>query len=160
MGNIKIVESVNHPAITINLSAYETMILESSRFFFKETGGILLGSQERGILVITHASGPGPKAKHGYKNFRRDPEYCQEFLNQLYYESSGKISYVGEWHKHYWQPQPSLVDNKSMFEISKTSECRLSDPLLLIINKQYHSLMPYLYIYKNDTIFKVSFNFV
>ena len=64
-----------------------------------ETGGILLGYMEpTGLATVTHASGPGPAAKHHRKSITFDVEYCQSFVDQIYYQSSGDITYIGDWH--------------------------------------------------------------
>ena len=84
-----------------------------------ETGGILLGVilQTKDIL-ITHASGPGPKAIKKRNEFRKDCDYADRMLNLLYRKYS--VDFLGEWHKH---PNNcinySLKDFESMVKISK-----------------------------------------
>ena len=147
-------EHVEQPTVIIKNLAIESIIKESSRFYIRETGGILMGQIDKEKIIITHASGPGPDAKHGFSGFRRDVWYCQEFINKVYDETNGRITYVGEWHKHYNYPVPSHIDNDTMLEIASTPECRLNQPLLLIANSERLKLSYHLFFYSNDKICK------
>ncbi|WP_436076386.1 Mov34/MPN/PAD-1 family protein [Microbacterium maritypicum] len=72
-----------------------------------ETGGALFGPSD-GSRVL-HAAGPGPKALHGARSFRRDLAHTQQIAEQLY-RSDGS-HWIGEWHTHVDVPAvPSEVD--------------------------------------------------
>ena len=85
-----------------------------------ETGGVMAGwTDEKGNIVITDVSSPGPKALQTAIKFEKDVEYCQHFLDELYIQSHQKKIYVGEWHSHpSSNNNPSGTDIKSLSEIS------------------------------------------
>ena len=89
------------PKLFILSSVFTAWQKESSRFRFRETGGMLIGYWTRsGNAVITHATKPGPKAIHGYKYFVADCEYCQVILDDIIDRTGGEFSYIGDWHTH------------------------------------------------------------
>ena len=109
---------------------------ESRRFRLKESGGVLLGYRtKRNDYVVTHSSGPGPKAVHGLFSFRPDTKYFQEKLDEIFEATEGRITYLGEWHTHpIWsKPKPSYVDIETMEMISTTECFRTENPLLFIV---------------------------
>lgn len=117
----------------------------------KETGGILIGYKTDNQFVVTHATGPGPKAKHSLFNFRRDVQYCNEQLLQFFEESDGVLTYLGEWHTHpIGRPIPSWVDDKEMHAISKTEIYQNDLPLLFIIRKTKNDLVVGSFLYENN----------
>lgn len=74
---------------------------ETSKFTLKETGGILVGYRTKsGNFVITHTTGPGPRAKHGFRYFEADSAYCQRVLDHIFDHSQGELTYLGDWHTH------------------------------------------------------------
>lgn len=101
-----------------------------------ETGGIMAGRiDERGNIIVTHASGPGPKAVQSTTKFDKDVEFCQQFLDSLYIESNQKVVYVGEWHSHpSINNQPSGMDIKSLSEIATQKEYLTDSPAMIIFS--------------------------
>jgi integrative and conjugative element protein (TIGR02256 family) len=101
-----------------------------------ETGGVLAGYvDENGNVIITHASGPGPKASQSGVRFEKDIEYCQEFLNKLFVQSARKIVYVGEWHSHPSKNNnPSGLDIKSFSEIAVEKGYLTDEPVMIILS--------------------------
>ena len=66
-----------------------------------ETGGPLVGFlSAAGVLIVTDAAGPGPRAKHERYGITIDGKHAQEFCDRINFESEGRIDYVGDWHKH------------------------------------------------------------
>jgi integrative and conjugative element protein (TIGR02256 family) len=101
-----------------------------------ETGGVLAGFVDSVLnaVVITAASGPGPKAIHGRYNFNRDAEFCQRFLNRQARLTSGVIDFVGEWHKHpETDPHPSPQDIDTYRKLAANKDANVPMPVLLII---------------------------
>lgn len=101
-----------------------------------ETGGILAGrgSLNEGEVHITHASGPGPRARRTRSLFARDTAYCQRYLDQVAKSSAGVVDYLGEWHKHHQLlPQPSWRDLGTAAAIARSGDYHVSLCLLLII---------------------------
>ncbi len=129
-------EELKNLKITISASALKLMEEESSRAKFTETGGVIAGtgSIETGKVHISHASLPGPRARATRYFFQHDRKYCQKFLDDLAIQSSGKIDYLGEWHKHFeLVPRPSGTDVKTLMSIAENSDYHVRRPLLLII---------------------------
>ncbi len=103
-----------------------------------ETGGILAGHRdEKGDIIITHASDPGPKAIRLPTKFEKDVAYCQGFLDNLYLESNKKVVYVGEWHSHPSENnQPSGTDIKSLSDIAMQKEYLTDNPAMIIFSNK------------------------
>ncbi|HUC81914.1 MAG TPA: Mov34/MPN/PAD-1 family protein [Flavisolibacter sp.] len=88
-----------------------------------ETGGILMGYLEEGILHVEKASEPGPNAIHDPVYFRADANYIDMFIDMEFANSGGKNYYLGEWHTHpQVEPEPSDVDYNSLYEIANSAE--------------------------------------
>lgn len=95
----------------ISERALKTIERECRRYPDAETGGILVGFREPDDdqVVVTHASGPGPRAERSAVHFVKDTPYLQSVLNLLfqYYQAN----YLGVWHKHpQGVPAPSAGD--------------------------------------------------
>jgi integrative and conjugative element protein (TIGR02256 family) len=114
----------------------EFMQLERAKDTNLETGGILLGyKNDRGDIVVTLASEPGPKAIKESTKFERDPEYCQRIIDDNYEKYGDKSLYVGEWHYHSnGDNKPSNVDLLSLSDISKQKEYLLDKPIMIILS--------------------------
>ena len=95
-----------------------------------ETGGILAGYRENGIIKITFVTGPGPKAVHTQALFLRDGEYCQSELDKIFDQTNGMTDYLGEWHSHPFDIGPSRRDKYSLREISIDIRYAISNPLM------------------------------
>ncbi|EME18528.1 integrative and conjugative element protein, VC0181 family [Rhodococcus triatomae BKS 15-14] len=63
-----------------------------------ETGGILLGADTPGGIVIQHAGDPGPNAKRGERTFLRDLNHARELAQAAWVEDGSQ--WLGEWHTH------------------------------------------------------------
>lgn len=112
------------------------IIHESRRKSPKETGGILAGYMESGIIKITFVTGPGPKAVHAGTSFLRDGEYCQKELDKIFEQSNGTVDYLGEWHSHPFQIGPSKRDRDSLKEIAADMKYAILNPLMGICIKR------------------------
>ena len=101
-----------------------------------ERGGVLAGyKNENGDIIITHCSGPGPKALQSSTRFEKDIQYCQKFLDDLFVESGRKEVYVGEWHSHPSRNNsPSGLDIKSFSEISVEKYYLTEEPIMIILS--------------------------
>ena len=76
-----------------------------------ETGGILLGVDQRGtgVVTVTVAGGPGPKALRAPRRFLRDLDHAQRLADSAWVSSES--IWVGEWHTHTIDsPFPSPMD--------------------------------------------------
>jgi integrative and conjugative element protein (TIGR02256 family) len=101
----------------------ETIHSQIQKFRTIETGGVLMGHLENGILFIEKASEPGPNATHEPTYFRADANYVDMYIDIEVANSNGKDVYLGEWHTHpQINPEPSPVDGNSLMEIAASSE--------------------------------------
>jgi integrative and conjugative element protein (TIGR02256 family) len=108
---------------------------EAAKYRCRETGGALFGYwTSDGNAVITAATGPGPRARHGWVSFEPDTTHCQEQLNEVYQRTTGAITYLGEWHTHpRGRPCPSTRDIATMCDVARDVQSRQARPLLWII---------------------------
>jgi integrative and conjugative element protein (TIGR02256 family) len=118
--------------LVLSKTAAELLRREAGRKWPFETGGILLGSKSNGTVMVEHATGPGPKARHGVASFTRDGDYAQQELERLVEHSKGGVDYIGEWHSHTLPVGPSPRDRKSMALIAVSAAYNLDEPLLLL----------------------------
>jgi len=142
--------------ISINENVRRSIILEIDKDPTVETGGVLAGIIDKGIINIMYVSAPGPKAIMKVDKFNRDVAYCQTFLDKLFKESNGKIVYVGEWHFHTsGSISPSSIDLLSMNAIAKQDNYLTDTPVMIIAsydkqlsctvhpyNKKYYNVVP------------------
>ncbi len=124
-------------------SVIESSVLEMMRRLVNEnnkieTGGVLAGYIDNSnTIVITHASEPGPKSIRSDKKFKKDIEYCQQFLDELYKKYGSKAVYLGEWHSHpSTNNNPSSTDIKSLIEISYQKEYLTDKPIMIIMSNE------------------------
>jgi integrative and conjugative element protein (TIGR02256 family) len=96
--------------VTLAAAAYETIAAEARRSADgKETGGILLGHDHDGELLVSAAGDPGPDAERAARRFRRDLKHAQALADAAY-RRDGSV-WIGEWHTHPdGQVEPSAVD--------------------------------------------------
>lgn len=101
-----------------------------------ETGGVLAGCKDaHGNFHITHASDSGPNAKKSVRGFFKDVPYCQQFLDDLYVQSSGNTVYLGEWHSHpNSDNRPSTTDINSLSDIAIQDNYLIDNPVMIILS--------------------------
>jgi integrative and conjugative element protein (TIGR02256 family) len=68
---------------------------------------------EKKILIVTNATGPGPKARLEPYSVTIDGEHAQKFCDRMHSLSDGRVDYVGDWHRH-----PGLSLNPSEHDVS------------------------------------------
>lgn len=100
-----------------------------------ETGGILIGRDlGQGVLKVTVASPPGPRAIRRRYFFLRDKDFLQRFLDREVQRADGVVDYVGEWHVHpALNAPPSWVDRRSLWRIARRKNYPTASPVLLIV---------------------------
>ncbi|MCC8438567.1 Mov34/MPN/PAD-1 family protein [Brevibacillus sp. M2.1A] len=80
-----------------------------------ETGGALVGYYADESVVITHASGPGPRACKKTTSVLIDGDYTTKFCRHLTTLSNGYLYYVGDWHIHLINDlRPSITDHSAL----------------------------------------------
>jgi integrative and conjugative element protein (TIGR02256 family) len=118
------------PQFSIDQQLLSFIIHESRKKYPKETGGILAGYVDHGIVKIAFVSGPGPKAVHARTSLLRDGEYCQKELDKVFEQTNGTTDYLGEWHSHPFDIGPSKKDKASLREIATDTRYAISTPLM------------------------------
>jgi len=101
-----------------------------------ETGGILMGYWSAGnAVVITHAIGPGPGARHTPYAFYPDVIFHDSEIERVYTESGRLSTYLGDWHTHpHGANSMSQRDRKTLLNIASAPEARASKPLMAILS--------------------------
>src|SRR3546814_378391 len=114
--------------------ALGAMVAEADRKFPLETGGILVGYfAENGDPVVCAAIGPGPHAIHWRKRFTPDHAWQCTQLDEIYEQSSGSNTYLGDWHTHpNGVPQMSWLDRRTLNSIAKHPQTGITNPVMLI----------------------------
>lgn len=128
---------MNNFSFFILSSAIKTMEIETKKYYLRETGGILIGywNERKNQVVITHATGPGPKSFHGLNYFEPDTKFCQKKLNKLFKITKGRLTYLGDWHSHPWNfLKLSSVDLRTMEDISEDKDFKCRKPIAVITN--------------------------
>lgn len=110
------------------------MKVEAVRAIPCETGGVLLGYWTGGgEVVVTTATGPGPRAVHSEAEFIPDDEYQQQMIDDTYRESGRRHSYLGDWHTHpYGGEFLSYKDRRTLQRIARHVEARAPIPLMAV----------------------------
>jgi integrative and conjugative element protein (TIGR02256 family) len=119
-------------------SVLDFIEVESRRSPTTETGGVIAGTGKLGTydVAVTHATGPGPRARRTKYSFARDVSYCQAQIDQFARESGGLVDYLGEWHKHHEEePCPSPRDIGTLSNIARDKNYHVTLPLLFIIGE-------------------------
>lgn len=99
-----------------------------------ETGGALVGYLDcSGILIVTDACGPGPRAELKRMSVLIDGQYAHKFCTEVFNRSSGHLDYVGDWHRHLgWSLKASAQDLNAMLTIEESKCCSVPYPITAI----------------------------
>jgi integrative and conjugative element protein (TIGR02256 family) len=94
----------------------ESVVLTFSKYaqdsFIKtESGGILLGKRRHDHFEILQVTTPTEFDKRARTHWTRSEEIHSDIAKKTWQDSSGEISYLGEWHTHpEITPSPSVID--------------------------------------------------
>lgn len=130
--------------IWIQESARRDFLRYRSDTFPLENGGILLGysTEESGVRhwVISSATGPGKRAKHGRYRFTPDDDHHTNEAKRHYYQTGGYEYYLGDWHTH---PNatclPSILDRVTLYRNARRADHLGFRSLMLIIGGEIDS---------------------
>jgi integrative and conjugative element protein (TIGR02256 family) len=88
-----------------------------------ESGGILIGCYRGPHIEITGFTKPAKKdIRHPFCFIKQDPEH-QRAATRAWQLSSGKDTYMGEWHTHpLGGPNPSSIDNAMWRDLVGTTK--------------------------------------
>lgn len=119
--------------VWLDALAREAIATEAAGRRLRETGGSLFGYEAGSDTVVVHALPPGPRAQH--KRTRLIPHHAdvQADINRVFEESSGALSYLGDWHSHPRGPaEPSQVDTENAAKMAVERATEVPRPLVLI----------------------------
>jgi len=131
--------------IFIVRSVLEVIRAEVRRAGRVETGGAMVGYQSPpNSLVITHASGPGPRSELNTTNVLIDGQYAHAFCTRLFDDSDGRLDYVGDWHRHLgWSLAASRRDLEAMLTIARSQCCSVKYPVSTIYRLRPEHMVAY-----------------
>jgi len=114
------------------------LVGDAERMHPLESGGVLIGYwvQAEKEVVITDATGPGPRAIHDEDKCLPDDVYDAHEI-AVRYEASGHLhTYLGDWHSHP-QSGPSLSprDQRTLRAIALQQAAVALVPLMAIIGQ-------------------------
>lgn len=120
---------------------------ESQRIAPKETGGLLLGYWAAGDVIVTIATGAGPESDHNLSSYIPDNKFDSNQIAKFYKETSGRITYLGDWHSH---PEGGSALSKddiiTLFNISTYEPARAATPIMLIAAKEHSGWTPAVWV--------------
>ncbi len=132
--------------VIVKQEAVKQMRDEMKRASCTETGGVLVGYSEGDSLVVTAASGPGPRAKLRLFSVTIDGKHAQQFCDRVSQESDGKIDYLGDWHCHFaFSITPSTDDHRAMEIMAEFEDSPTKTPISLIWAKYCGKFVTYVY---------------
>lgn len=100
-----------------------------------EVGGVLAGYWNGEHVVITDHVGPGTSAVHKTVTFLPDHNYHVSEIRRIYESSSGRDTYLGDWHSHPYGPaRLSPLDKRTLRSIAYASEAQCPRPLMLLLS--------------------------
>lgn len=98
-----------------------------------ETGGVLIGSEENGVVIVREVTDAGPNAEEKATHFRYDADYVNGKLRDAADRLGEKGVYVGEWHTHLEaKPRPSIRDIESLTDIATAPNFLTDEPVMII----------------------------
>lgn len=117
--------------------ARENMIHAAASAHPKETGGVLVGvvlgpGRGAGRPWVTHAV-EVPSKKSSPNQYQLPPGARQRVVQRLR-RTNALLGYLGDWHSHTADIDPSPKDANSMASASVTGDCRR--PLLLVVRRR------------------------
>lgn len=95
-------------------------------FFSKESGGILIGKENKSNknIIINDITTPMSEDKRKYNRFTRKDEGHIKIFKNLYKASDETFRYIGEWHSHPEAiPNFSNIDLNNWIKICEDSNC-------------------------------------
>jgi integrative and conjugative element protein (TIGR02256 family) len=92
---------------------------------------------DQGDVVVRGIIGPGPHARHKRFRFIPDADYQQRILEEHFNATSGRETYLGDWHTHPdGQTELSQKDKRTLARIARTGSSRISRPIMLVLAGQ------------------------
>ena len=119
----------------------------------RETGGILLGTYQSETAVVSHVTGPGPRARRTCWSVTFDHEYLQAEQDRLM-DNAPSLCFLGDWHYHPWgRGQMSRTDMETLLSLRADEEYLLGErAITLILTHRRGRLRPRAYGWEGSDI--------
>lgn len=125
---------------------FSTTSREMRKACMTETGGALVGHRDGHHLVVTAASGPGPRAELRLTSVEIDGAHAERFCATARRKTNGVDDYVGDWHCHLgYSLQPSRLDYEAMKTMAEFRFSSTPTPVSLIWSKWSGKVRAYYY---------------
>lgn len=99
----------------------------------RETGGILLGTYQTEKAVVSHVTGPGPRAKRTCWSVSFDHQYLQAEQDRMMDEDSS-LCFLGDWHYHPWgKGHLSRTDEETLLSLRADEDYFLGERAITMI---------------------------
>ncbi len=100
----------------------------------RECGGMLLGWETGGQIVVSELVPAGPNAVHARSSFIGDGEWQQGELERIYRASGRRVTFLGDWHSHpRGSRRPSGRDQDTARAVAQADGGRTPEPVTLIL---------------------------
>ena len=115
--------------------AYDEIIKDSNKWNPLETGGVFMGYiAKNDDIVVTDIIDCGDNSKHNRYSFDPDQKYQLNEICDIYQQSKGLVTYLGDWHTHpSGTTNLSNRDKRTLVKIATTPEAKVSKPLMGIL---------------------------
>lgn len=130
-------DTVELERLWISATVLETVAAEAEAWAPDETGGVLMGYEAEGGLVVTRLVGGGPNAVRSANGFAPDEQFQLAEIGRIYEESGRINTFIGDWHSHPGgSPFYSNLDRHAMRTVSRSETARCPRPLMMILGCQ------------------------
>ncbi|UTW02813.1 Mov34/MPN/PAD-1 family protein [Amphritea atlantica] len=113
---------------------HDEIISEIEHWHPYETGGVLMGyTGSNGDVVVTYLIPCGENSVHKRMSFEPDQEFQLQKISKIYTESSGNITYLGDWHSHPKSTSElSSADKRTLTKVALTKASKCPYPVMMI----------------------------
>ena len=142
-----VLQPLTYRHVFLVASVVHTIRDETRHAGWPETGGALAGyTSADNALVVTNASGPGPRAIMRPWSITIDGAHTTKFCNRIYEASGGRLDCVGDWHLNLgWSLFYSNGDIDAMRTITAAGACAAPYPISVIYSRLRDTLVVYAY---------------
>ena len=132
--------------VVVENRVFSTTAREMRKARITETGGPLVGHRDGHHLVVTGASGPGPRAELRLRSVEIDGVHAERFCAAARSKTNGLDDYVGDWHCHVgYSLEPSRLDHQAMKTMAEFQFGPTRTPVSLIWSKWSDKVRAYYY---------------
>lgn len=132
--------------VVVENRVFSTTSREMRKARMTETGGPLVGHLDGHHLLVTGASGPGPRADLRLRSVEIDGAHAERFCASVRRKTNGVDDYIGDWHCHVgYSLRPSRLDYEAMKTMAEFPSSPTLTPVSLIWSKWSAKVSAYVY---------------